>query len=491
MREETQSFDVLKKSIVRIANDDKLCLPRALVVALVHEERGMLREGDLHKTYERIRKSNRGYQLERAEDLVRAAKVNVPDDGCGITEIIQFQEYFTTQRIAILVHDYNQLGNGESPVYFNGTSKITDSGEMVLHNLHILYNPEINHYDVITKIKTLVCKKYFCLPCNVGYSIPTGHICSNKCISCFSSPPCVTSAENKDIREIQCDLCKRFFHGLECLQKHVKVGSFTPESNVCEKLRVYDGCERVVNFTTERNHECGRGYCKICLCKCDYNHDCCMAPVTTNESKNEKPTSFVFYDFETQQHETLAGVPSVNIHKPNLCVVQRVCTKCIENQNIHVNCSICGVRQLVFEGDSTVNDFVELVTVPQEKFKSVVCIAHNAKDFDSQFILKHLVEKRKNNKAVHPKIITTGTSIILIQVGLTKFIDSLNFLHLPLSALPSAFGFTEIVEKKGKFPHLCNTPENCDANNGEGYIGPIPEAKFYSPDTMSTTRRIF
>lgn len=63
-----------------------------------------------------------------------------------------------------------------------------------------------------------------------------------------------------------------------------------------------------------------------------------------------------------------------------------------------------------------------------------------------------------------------------------KIIDSLNFLPMALSKLPACFGLNEL--KKGYFPHLFNTKEN------QSYVGPLPELKFFSPDTMSTSARI-
>lgn len=48
---------------------------------------------------------------------------------------------------------------------------------------------------------------------------------------------------------------------------------------------------------------------------------------------------------------------------------------------------------------------------------------------------------------------------------------------MPLSALPKAFGFDNIVEK-GFFPHLFNTPEH------QGYVGVLPAAATFSPSTM-------
>ena len=62
-----------------------------------------------------------------------------------------------------------------------------------------------------------------------------------------------------------------------------------------------------------------------------------------------------------------------------------------------------------------------------------------------------------------------------------KFLDSLNYLHMPLSAVPKAYGSTQI--EKGTFPHLFNTPEN------QNYIGDLPPLSSYSPNTMSVIER--
>ncbi|KAJ8970482.1 hypothetical protein NQ317_016238 [Molorchus minor] len=58
-----------------------------------------------------------------------------------------------------------------------------------------------------------------------------------------------------------------------------------------------------------------------------------------------------------------------------------------------------------------------------------------------------------------------------------KFLDSLNYFPIALSKLPKAFGLGDNL-KKGYFPHLFNTMEN------ENYAGTLPDAKYYSPDTM-------
>ena len=141
-------------------------------------------------------------------------------------------------------------------------------------------------------------------------------------------------------------------------------------------------------------------------------------------------------------------------------------------------CTYCGVREYVFDHDP-VKQFVDLVFAKRKTFKHIIYIAHNAQGFDSQFILKYIVESGDTH--VKPSVILNGTKIILMEIMNVKFLDSLNYLHMLLSALPKAYGLTEI--EKGSFPHLFSIPEN------QNYIGELPPLSSYSPDTMSVIER--
>ena len=96
-----------------------------------------------------------------------------------------------------------------------------------------------------------------------------------------------------------------------------------------------------------------------------------------------------------------------------------------------------------------------------------------------QFIFKHFVEKKTYR--VKPSAIMRGTRIIQMNFTNLKFLDSFNYFHLPLSALPWAYGFPDIA--KGWFPHHSNKPEN------ENYVGPIPPQECYGPNTMKSEER--
>ncbi|CAH2021494.1 unnamed protein product [Acanthoscelides obtectus] len=74
-----------------------------------------------------------------------------------------------------------------------------------------------------------------------------------------------------------------------------------------------------------------------------------------------------------------------------------------------------------------------------------------------------------------------GTKLILMEVGNVKFLDSLNYFPMPLTALPKAFDLKEL--KKGYFPHLFNTLAH------QNYVGPIPALDFYDPDHLKEDAR--
>lgn len=87
-------------------------------------------------------------------------------------------------------------------------------------------------------------------------------------------------------------------------------------------------------------------------------------------------------------------------------------------------------------------------------------------------------EYHRQNRIVEQ--VSNGGKIMQLNFDRIRFIDSLSFFQMPLSAFPKTFGLTEL--KKGYFPHLFNTPEN------QSYVGPIP-TPHYMPEVMSVSGR--
>lgn len=123
----------------------------------------------------------------------------------------------------------------------------------------------------------------------------------------------------------------------------------------------------------------------------------------------------------------------------------QVCEKCCD-QSFNDPCSNCKEKHKTFSGVICVDQFCQWLFSKQNK--GAIAIAHNAKGYDGQFILQYC--HKVGLKPQH--IIQRGLSIMYLEVGGIKFKDSLNFLPMPLSALPKAFDVPEC--KKGNWKRL-------------------------------------
>ena len=483
--------DVLeKRSIVTISNKDNLCFPRALAVALTYNERGNIRTGELQNKWNAVRAQKSTLQRRLACSLARNAGVVIPDEGCGIREIELFQRHLAGENIAIMVYSDETFGRGGKPLY-DGCEKLASLQREIKSRLNILYYAGSRHYNVIVNLRAAAGTRDYCVPCNIGYRNDRGgHRCSNKCPRCNAVPSC----EQIDAVRKRCDDCNREFFNHACLERHRAQKSYDGKSlrSICSVVRFCGECGRLID--RKKQHECGAAFCSTCRSPQPLNHFCHMQPLVGNSSargaeegnagaresarEQESRTAFIFYDFETRQDETLQGCANTNIHVPTLCVAQQICESCADSVDTSTRCRWCGVRDFVFKRDP-VKQLVELATRPTKYFKHVICIAHNAKSFDAQFILRFIVESAN---ALVPRVILNGSKIVLLTVGNAKFIDSVNYMPMPLSELPKAFGLTGI-EDKGIFPHLFNTRDN------QSYRGPLPDVRYYSPETMNVKVR--
>ncbi|XP_026288119.2 uncharacterized protein LOC113213310 [Frankliniella occidentalis] len=103
----------------------------------------------------------------------------------------------------------------------------------------------------------------------------------------------------------------------------------------------------------------------------------------------------------------------------------------------------------------------------------LLLVAHNAKAFDGVLVLQELLARKLK---VEP--VLQGAKILSLKVGNWKFIDSLMFLPMPLSAMPKSFGLDEL--KKGYWPFMANKPEYYQ------YEGPVLERELYCVSNMKS-----
>ncbi|KAG8227519.1 hypothetical protein J437_LFUL002408 [Ladona fulva] len=200
-------------------------------------------------------------------------------------------------------------------------------------------------------------------------------------------------------------------------------------------------------------------------CRFPYDHHC------AHKCAQKWPHAYVFYDIECRQDDEFISTssPTMLVHMPNLLVSNTCCI----SKNIDT-CDFCGIRGHIFSSDDPVRDFILHIEFLGENNRQVTCIAHTSKGYDGNFIIKSISE----NTLWKPDIIMNGSKILSITYMGLPFIDSLNFLLMPLSKLPKCLGLQASIVK-GNFPHFFNTKENTK------YVGPIPAPEAYGIDSMS------
>ena len=446
-----------KRTIVRIRNDDNLCMARALVVAKA--------KLDSDPQYKYVSDHRKPMQTRLVRELHQNA--NVLLEPCGVEQAKLFQAYLTEYQINIVSKEYN------NNIIYAGPEK----------DKRIYLYMHDNHYDVITKMPGFFARHYYCHTCKMTYDHHEEHLCPNECKCCGFSPICPKESWRS------CKDCHRQFKSQRCYDQHKRSkGNARP---VCQSLIRCMKCMEVVErrHLAPEKHQCGLTKCGICGKYVQLEgHHCYIQPETKKKRKirllkkkkkcrkNGYDVS-AFLDTECRQGEREEEDEAVEESMKELLFFDLECRQ--ENGNHEPN--LCVVQdeageEWIFQGDKTIDEFCEWLFTDEHAGCTVM--AHNFQGYDSYFILQYL-----RKQGVKYDVIMRGAKVLSLKVELfdIRFIDSLNFLPMKLASLPKTFGIGELA--KGHFPHFFNKKEN------ENYVGPIPPATYYNPDGMNPKDR--
>lgn len=472
-------FKKQKGSVVTIQNKDELCCARAIVTAKA--------KVDNHLNWHGFQK---GRQIQKEQALLLHHEANVPFGPCGYEELTKFA-------LAPSLYDYQLLLVDATRGY-----SVTTFGPPQDKQIVLLYQE--GHYDTITTLPGFFGTSYFCARCYKPYANEGRHACTNNpdhCPACLQTGcPDYTDAKCRGHRaSLPCGSCKRLFHGTTCIQNHLTRSYNGQPANashisVCTQRRKCTTCKKLlVGFKDQKEHHCGYVHCPSCKEYVEVaTHKCFvqvaktpeqekeekrrkrkrrtkrgaaagLATLRANEEDNdegeeeeedeEKPPLHVFFDIEAMQ--------DTGRHVANLVIA--------ETEHDH--------RPVPFKGEHCIRDFLQwLDTLTENDTRPVTVIAHNFQGYDGYFVVD---EYHRQNRIVNQ--LRNGAKLLQVTFDRIRFIDSLSFFQMPLSAFPKTFGITEL--KKGHFPHLFNIPEN------QEYVGRIPSQHFYMPETMSVKGR--
>ena len=455
-----------KKSVIQIKNNDELCCARALVVAKARV--------DQHPKQKAIRKGEGPLQRTLAWDLHDEAKV--PIGPCSYDAFSQAPSLTGYQIILVDA---------------NWSFHITTFGPLRDKQLILLHNQD--HYDVITRLPGFFGSSYVCADCWKPYNTEGLHRCTKKklCGACRQKEcPDFLHAFPRHLKATErCQSCHRDFFGNTCFELHLgKTHAGKPvtdsQSSVCFQRRRCPTCyQQNLGLSNIERHLCWHVDCPSCHEYVHADDHLCFIQRATQEKKRKRkqqrgprakrgaaaaeppapeeeeeealPPLHVFFDIEAMQPQEK--------HIANLVVAET------EDDDPPQR----------FSGPFCIRDFLEwLDTLTLHDTRQVIVLAHNFQGYDGYFIIHQYYG---DNRIVQQ--LRNGCKLLEVKHDHIRFIDSMSFFQMPLSAFPKTFGLTELC--KGYFPHKFNQPYDCYQN----YVGIIPAVDYYMPETMSPKDR--
>jgi hypothetical protein len=234
-----------KHSIIRIRNNDQLCLARPLVVAKA--------KIDNDPQYTSIVNHCRAFQTRLAQELHK--KAAVPLGPCGLDEVKQFQAYLSDYQINIVSKEHQN-----SLIYVGPDQE----KRIYLY----LYD---NHYDVITTMPGFLARSMYCHTCKKAYNNQEDHLCPNAC-PCCRFPDCPVESW------VRCNDCNRMFKSQACFDRHKQSSG----KSIYATMVKCSECHRIIKRYKRdpEKHHCGMTKCPICK---EYtrpgDHQCYIQPV--------------------------------------------------------------------------------------------------------------------------------------------------------------------------------------------------------------------
>ena len=430
-----------KRAIVMIKNDDTTCLAGSIVTAMANLHPEKWTKTQLQDGFNK----SRNLQKKQAFKLHEEAQVEINDYGNDLCDIETFAKHLGIEINIIDAEQFNSI------VYT--ANKGTEDKICLLKNR--------NHFDLIKSLTAFYDTPYYCHECKKAYTKRDKHKCPSKCLSCF------TYAKDKKCegKEIICRKCNRKFFSKRCFKNHLKNRSEGEGKTdiVCNTVKKSLDCNRIITGKYVNSHKCGYSECNNCNKYVGKNHKCFMKKVKAKggyckvDSIKKKDwcyscrtytEKYIFYHFEATQN--------TGTHTVNLSIAQDF----NDREYLH----------------NSIEEFCKCFL--NDKFKDYTLIAHNSKEYDCHFILKWLIDQ-----GIKPYCIYNGAKIMFMEIPKLSiiFIDSLNFLQMPLKSFPKTFGMNEL--KKGYFPHYFN--KECNKN----YVGPMPSKKHYGYNQMKPDER--
>ena len=400
-----------------------LCFGMALAYGMAHTNGEKLRMRCFRRSPRTL--------LRAAYDLHTRCGV-VPDHPCGLEDVRVFQA---------------MLGEFYCLRVYDNTQQLFKGSETLLSRPIYLLLTE-NHYCTILALARFFSGTFYCTFCEKTFRHKDEHWCALRCQACFCKhcPDHEAFAASAGQSSLRCAECCRFFFGPTCLQAHK-----------CGNKRVCDKCERA--FDGRKKHRCGTKYCKRCqeFVEIGPEHACFLPckfykripiseasrPLFLGDDDDIPMEEAEEEEEEEEEEEGVINVGDLTSPRPERTVVDNRCRyiyfdiEAQQETGIHVpNLLICQTdtgEEKRFRGETCVNEFLDYLLAFEH---NSTVIAHNFKGYDGFPVLKTLLDH-----LLVPDVIYAWGKLLSVTCRKEKirFVDSLNFLVMPLASFPKAF----------------------------------------------------
>lgn len=390
--------EINKRSIIRIKNNDTICLARAIVTAIIERY-------DLTDSQKKYVKQGRSLQKSLATDLHENSNVNIKEEGNDLDDLKIFENYLN---VRIIVFTSNNIEN----ILYSGNEKFDNQ-------LYFYYHDD--HFDVITNVTGFIAKRRFCKTCLIGYS--NQHTCKDGKLQ-------------SNLKQWTCEKCNKTFS-----IKYQK-----PEKHICDEITCCICYEKYMKGT---EHLC---YMNPLIPKEVKDNKYIYFDFEANQETGIHIMNFcIVYDLE---YIYCFRKNYIKIFKCDFNIND------IDLSKIDLDNCFDDAEKIECESDSVIDNFCEYFI--RDKFTNYTFISHYGKGYDMQPILGWMIQNRIEHNYISSGLKITSINVNGINLrfidsinftlcGLAAFPKTFGFKGNK-GYFPHYFNTTDNQNYKGVYP---------------------------------------
>ena len=260
------------RSLVKINNDDNLCLIRCIAVGMAHV---VYMQSDnsrsSHWDWTKIRNNIQGHQDIATKAICEEVGIDLSNPSRKLDSVDIQKVEMVYKNLVVVVFDCRKSTSRHQYITSDWQSR-KECGDCVSVLLYLADE----HYFTITSPAPFFKHNFFCFECLKAYNHKTKHYCIQSCAACKTFfPEGTTETQCEYFRGYTnfCGDCNRGFFGVECYKRHLRVTRrndvHRSKNSTCQTKKCCKTCNVVYDSTIRekhKQHKCFHYTCSNCKC---------------------------------------------------------------------------------------------------------------------------------------------------------------------------------------------------------------------------------